>query len=455
MDDGIDNRDIVGTGTEQRRVAERLSASGQAMWRRHTRPIVAALVTIGLIGGSVYGWAQAHPGPLSVPVLEVQATGVNPFFNPDVPSGEVILGGSLRLRLQLKVTASDRADETIEFAGLTGVGLAPITTPVTRLGTMESSAVDALARVNCSDWEGFSGIRAHFRLSRDGRTREVDVPVAARPDFDVITSIQRPCADYNASHLVRAVAVVETLDPVQPVIHLTWSIRNPTPDAIVIGGDGGVTFSAGESVSTLATGFEAGFRGAQRLAADSTGALRTTLIVTGCDDPPKLSLANQSYFLYGYSDTPGGTVDNAAVSFKVDLPFEATDRAQALARQACRGAPHLITDGAALVIPKGTAPAMATVTGQLVAQSGSGPPFTPAGTTVWITSDFSYRLGGGAVPLSRPAVADSAGRFNIVSPIRDYLCLLLLGRPLRVIVKGDREFPFLATISSTTGVNRC
>ena len=448
--------DVLAAGDDGPRRGEQALAALGVLRRRHSRSIVVTVLMLAIVGAAAYGWVRAHPGPLPVPDLEVRATGASAFVDgAGAGASGATVRGSLLIRLALTVRTRNRSDEVIQFLGLSGAGFSSLASPPRDLGPADSVAVEAPTRIQCEEWNGLAGTKARFRLVRGGRTRDVEVPVNPRAEFEVTTAIQRPCALYNATHPLRVVGVVETLDRELPIVHLKWTLRNPTNLRYVIGSAG--AFSDRAAVTDVLAGLEPGQDPSSWVPPHGESTLLSTLVIADCTDPHLLDLAGQTFTLHGEAENPSRSALYPARSVQVDLPDAPMEQAAELGRRACEGAPLAVADGVrATAGGRGTeAGVITSVAGQLTSRSGSGsaPGVAIAGLRVWLASDESYLSGETARPLGGgAALTDATGRFSLSHVPSASGCP---GEPestatlrLRLIVKGLREYPYQVTIGS-------
>ena len=447
--------DLLAGGGDELGRGERVLGSMSRSAKQHRSAALGTAALVLLLGAGGYGYVRAHPPPLPVPQLTVRATGVNAAVGDLADLG--VLRGALPVVLVLTVRATDRAGETIQFLGLSGGGVHPATQRASELRAPDESDVEAASSIDCQHWSGMAGVSASFRLLRDGRTREVTVPVDERTEPWVVQALAEPCAQYAAAHPMVVAGVAETLDPVLPIVHLVWTIQNPTDVPYVL--DGAGSSSMEMSPMTVQGGAEPGGMGALALPPHSRNLVRTTLVVGDCGLPSEFAAGSQIFSLSGYQGLPSGGQTTADRSVVVELPEQETVRGFELAKQACAGSMRPSVSGVDVTVrAAGTGSVFtATTTGKLAQPNGSGPAVPTDGLQVWLASPSSYYDGG---PAGRYGEAtgqvDAQGRFSLSASWTSADCrtqgdLTDRAGQVDLVVRGDREYPFRVPIALVTG----
>jgi len=445
---------LAGGGDELGRSEQVLGAMSRSA-RRHYRAALGTAALVLTLSAGGYGYVRAHPSPLPVPQLTVRATGVNAAVGDLADLG--VLRGALPVVLVLSVRATDRAGEAIQFLGLSGGGVYPATQRVSELQAPDESDIEATSSIDCQHWSGLAGVSASFRLVRDGRTRDVTVPVDEKTEPWVVQALAEPCAQYTAAHPLVVAGVAETLDPVLPIVHLAWTIQNPTNLPYVL--DGAGSSSMEMSPMTVQGGAEPSGMGVVAFPAHSRNQVRTTLVVGDCGLPSDFAAGSQIFSLSGYQGLPSGGQTTADRPVVVELPEQDTARGFALAQQACAGSPRPTVNGVDVTVRAAGTGSMFTAdaTGRLTQPNGSGPAVLTDGLQVWLASPSSYYDGG---PAGRYGEAtgqvDAQGRFSLSASWTSADCrtqgdLTDRAGQVDLVVRGDREYPFRVPIALVTG----
>ena len=447
--------DLLAGGGDELGHGERALGAMSRSARKHRRAALGTAALVLLVGAGGNAYVRAHPSPLPVPQLTVRATGVNAAFGDLADLG--VLRGALPVVLVLTVRATDRAGETIDFLGLSGGGVHPATQQVSELRAPDESDVEATSSVDCQRWSGLAGVRASFRLVRDGRTRDVSVPVDEQVEPWVVQAVAAPCAQYAAAHPLVVSGVAETLDPVLPIVHLVWAIQNPTDVPYVL--DGAGSSSMEMSPMTVQGGTEPAGMGAVALPPHSRNEVRTTLVVGDCGLPSDFAAGSQVFSLSGYQGLRSGGQTTEDRSVVVELPEQDTARGFELAKQACAGSMRPSVRGVDVTVLAAATGSVftANTTGRLAQPNGSGPAVPTDSMHVWLASPSSYYDGG---PADRYGEAtgqvDAQGRFSVSTSWTSADCrtqgdLTDRSGQVDLVVRGAREYPYRVPIGLVTG----
>ena len=226
---------IVGGAQGGRLVAagDRIRAWRARWWREHRGLTLVVLGLVLVLAGGVFGWVRTHPPTLTVPGMTVSVDPATVAAAADVQLAVTPDGSQVLAPLVLDVHAEPPGNLRLVFQQVTAAGL--VTQDPTPQPVRGSAQLTVYSVVSCADWHGAAGLVADFQLSDGTRTQSLPVPLDAASRTLVDTAAQRVCAPWSRAHPLRVTQVVATLDPVQPVIHTTWTVRNTTDQPWRIG----------------------------------------------------------------------------------------------------------------------------------------------------------------------------------------------------------------------------
>ena len=345
---------IVGGAQGGRLVAagDRIRAWRDRRGRGHRGLTLVVLGLVLLLAGGVFGWVRTHPPTLTVPGMTVSVDPATVAAAGGVRPLAVTADGSQVLApLVLDVHAEPPSTVRLLFEQISARGL--VTQDPTPQPVGGSARLTVYTVVSCATWRGGAGLVANFQLSDGTRTRSLPVPLDTASRTLVDTAAQRVCAPWSRAHPLWVTQVVATLDPTQPVIHTTWTLRNTTDQTWQIGPDGTAWSDTSPGAVVLADQLTP-----VTLVARGTATVQAALRVTSCLDPTQLNPAGQHLAL----DTTNLDGPPNPDRTPLELPSTDTTTVYALARTACQDAPGLDQPTAALTATGNETASTQTVT---------------------------------------------------------------------------------------------
>jgi hypothetical protein len=323
---------IVGGAQGGRLVAAgaRIRAWRDRWWREHRGMTLVVLGLVLVLAGGAFGWARTHPPTLAVPGMTVSVDPATVAAAADWQLAVTPDGSQVLATLVLDVHAEPPDNLRLVFQQVTAAGL--VTQDPTPQPVSASAQLTVYTVVSCADWRSAAGLVADFQLSDGTRTQSMPMPLDAASRTLVDTAAQRVCAPWSRAHPLRVTQVAATLDPVQPVIHTTWTLRNTTNQPWRIGPGGTVGSDTTPVIPVLPAHVTP-----VTVPAHDTATVQATLRVTSCLDPAQLTPAGQHLALDTSSLDAPPTPDFTAL----ELPSRDTATVYALARTACQDAPTL------------------------------------------------------------------------------------------------------------------
>ncbi len=323
---------IVGGAQGGRLVAagDRVRAWRARWWRERRGPTLAVLGVLLVLAGGVFGWVRTHRPALAVPGMTVSVDPATVAAAADVQLAVTPDGSQVLAPLVLVVHADPPENLRLVFQQVTAAGL--VTQDPTPQPVRGSARLTVYSVVSCADWHGATGLVADFQLSDGTRTQSMPVPLDAASRTLVDTAAQRVCAPWSQAHPLRVTQVAATLDPVQPVIHTTWTVRNTTDQPWRIE-SGGPAWSDTTTVIPVLPDQVTPVT----VPAHRTATVQAALRVTSCLDPAQLTPAGQHLSLAQTNLDAPPTPDFTAL----ELPSTDVETVFTLARAACQDAPTL------------------------------------------------------------------------------------------------------------------
>jgi hypothetical protein len=323
---------IAGGARDGRLVAagDRIRAWRDRWWRDHRGLTLVVLGLVLVLAGGVVGWVRTHRPALAVPGMTVAVDPATVAAAADVQLAVTPDGSQVLAPLVLDVHADPPGNLRLVLQQVTAAGL--ITQDPTPQPVRGSAQLTVYTVVSCADWHGADGLVADFQLADGTRTQPLPVPLDAASGTLVDTAAQRLCAAWSRAHPLRVTQVVATLDPVQPVIHTTWTVRNTTDQPWRLE-SGGTAWSDSTPVIPVLPDQVTPVT----VPAHRTATVQATLRVTSCLDPTQLTPAGQHLGLAQTNLAAPPTPDFTAL----DLPSTDVETVFTLARTACQGAPTL------------------------------------------------------------------------------------------------------------------
>jgi hypothetical protein len=430
----LDGADLISDGGREPRSA--VWADIAKRWaRRHARAlgVVGAVVVVATL--AVAGWTLTHPPTFFVPAISVT------LVSPTTTDGQVQIvrgDGSVLppvvVHLTVDVAAETKDGVRLVFEGVSGPGVSmPASAPVPVEGA--SARVQVSPALDCASWREAASLLASFRVSDGTAARTVTVPVrlggsGGRSLTDAVSS---SCAPYFASTPLHATSVIAEADPSQPVVHLTWTLRNDAAHAWTL--DGESTGSLTSDLPLTPTSFSP-----VELAGMTTRTVTSSVAIEDCAPLGSADPSSYSVDLNGH---------NGAETQDVSLPSDDMVAVLAAATAVCQGAPE-VSHAEGTVSSHGSG-ASATVTIAVrahIAGTASWNAFVP--TPSW----WNQEPTAAAFPDARQLVR-APGTLSLSFTARLGTCVdSTQVLPLVVMLRGSggRAYPFTVDLDADAGI---
>ncbi len=433
-----------------RAAAARRRDRAHSVWIPVRRGLVVGLAVAVLAGAGAVLWRRAHPAPLPVPTVLVE---VDPseYLLPQSQGGDSEPGLLLLLHVSLRPGPGERPTGALSIVAVEGGGVSAhghYDVPGGAAGA--GGQVTLSTSLSCQDWAAGAGVRVRLEVAADGRTAATTATLDLGPGSPVHAQLDEVCARYVEAHPLRVMAVTDSLDPTEPLVHLDWTIHNPTDRVLVVGEGMGLSGLRTPGPDVLPSAAEQPLA----LVPGATGHVRSTLQVTTCQgasfDPAgaEVTLSVRE---------PGAGDDVTGMS----VPLPATARAASFtsAARACRGAPLLLSPAVTLAASPehGAAPGGGiTVTASVSAQVAADGHWTAAFTRPqWYAGDEPAR------PFrDGDATVDAPGDLRLVGHWTAAGCPALTAAfsgqlQVPVVLRGARDYPYALDVTTRIDSTSC